>query len=100
MIVPPFERYDFYEPLDSDQERFLDHWRRRWEQGQAVDLGSNVGYLYEYLKRFIKEPKDVIRQVPKLLSSYREVNEEFVWLCQRWIADYYLLEGDYEPGAC
>jgi hypothetical protein len=96
MVVPPFERYDFITPLNSDQERFLEHWRQRWEQRQAVDLGSNAGYLYEYLKRFIKEPKDVIRQLPELLSSYRDVNDGFAWLCQRWIADYYLLQGDYE----
>jgi hypothetical protein len=68
-MIPPFDRLDYPQPLNSDQEAFVDHSSWRWEQGEAIDLGSKVGYLYEYLRRNIKEPRDVIKRVPRLLST-------------------------------
>jgi hypothetical protein len=57
---------------------------------------SNVGYLYEYASRSIKRPEHVIEVIPKLLSAYRNVDEQFASIFQSWISDYYLFIGSYE----
>ncbi|MGO9468913.1 MAG: hypothetical protein ACLQVF_32700 [Isosphaeraceae bacterium] len=93
--IPPFEQ-DAGTDLNSDQERFFGLWKRRWEQGEAVDLGCNVGYLYTYARRHIKEPEDVIAQIPRLLSFYQGVSKTFTSLCQGYISDYYVLKGNYK----
>ncbi len=88
--IPPFEQ-DSGTDINPDQERFFDQWKRRWDQGEAVDLGCNVGYLYTYARRHIKEPEDVIAQIPRLLSCYRGVSKNFTSLCQVLLSDYYVL---------
>jgi hypothetical protein len=93
--VPTFDKYDFIQPLTSEQNKFFDYWRREWERGKTSELGLNVGYLYEYLRRGIKHKDQIIIEIPRLLLSYRHVDEVFTWLCQQWISDYYLLTGHY-----
>jgi hypothetical protein len=92
--IPPFEQHGF--DLTSDQERFFDQWKRRWEQGKAVDLGCTVGYLYTNDHLYSNCPDDVIAQIPRLLSPYRGVSKNFTSFCQRWISDHYLLNGRYK----
>ena len=95
MEVPTFDKYDFFGSINSEQAAFLAYWTREWEQGRSLELGSNVGYLYEYLRVGIKHEYQIITEIPRLLLSYRHINEAFTWLCQRWISDYHLLTGDY-----
>ncbi len=94
MEIPPIEWFA-PEPLNADQERFLEHWKLRWEQGDALQVGTNVGYPVKFISRHIKGPSDVIAQIPSLLSAYRGIHESFDWLFRRWISDYNLFVGHY-----
>ncbi len=67
-MVDPQVEHDRWEPLTFAQqkERYLAHWKLRWDQGQPL----NVEFLYGYIKQYIREPKEVIAEFPDLLSSY------------------------------
>ncbi len=96
MNIPIFDEHVWDIAMTRQEEDFFDDWRNRWKQGELVDLGDNVDYLYKYLSRNIKKPENVRDEVSKVLADYRGVNEQFTWLCERWLSDSYLLDGDYE----
>jgi hypothetical protein len=86
--------------MNSKQRVFYRHWLERWQAGDPIDVNGNISYLsvycYDVLSWHEKEAYDeIIAELRRLQSAYAH-ERKFAYRLPIWIADTYVLKGDYD----
>ena len=94
--VPEFKVYYASEStMNSEQKNFYKYWLDQWKKNKTVAVDGQISYLFAYLLSLQLPVDELIKTLNKMISAYNE-ELKFVWYCQWWLSDCYVLKKDYE----
>lgn len=65
-----------------------------WKRGRAIDVEGNISYLCCYAYKVLHlEAHVAIQELSRLAEEY-DHEEHFCRYCRRWMADFWILQGD------